>query len=99
VNTYLCDFETLLPGVALTNATQAQRLLDACAVTVKVIKTKTVNNNPVNVFNSSKIKGTHSRFDPDLGSPNKACPGGGPGLGNGGKPNSAFRKFTFNRFL
>jgi hypothetical protein len=91
VNTYVCDFETLLPAVELADPLQAQRLLEACAVTVKA--TNTVKNNPVNVFNSSYIRGRRSRFDPDLGSPNEACPGGGPGIGDGGKPNSIFRTY------
>ena len=28
--------------------------------------------------------------DPDLGAPNEACPGGGPGVGAGGSPASDF---------
>jgi hypothetical protein len=86
----ICDFSTLWPGVALSNATQAQRLLDDCSMSVTAINT--TKNNPVNVFNSSKIEGIQPRFDPDLGSPNALCPGGGPGRGVGGVPNATFRK-------
>ena len=32
--------------------------------------------------------GTDKFGDPDLGSPNKRCPGGGPGAGEGGEPDS-----------
>jgi hypothetical protein len=39
----------------------------------------------VNVFNSSVVT-----EDPDLGSPNQACPGGGPGVGVGGGPNAKY---------
>jgi hypothetical protein len=85
------DFSTLLPGVALSEATQAQRLLDDCSLSVTAIDT--AENNPLNVFNSSQILGTKPEFDPDLGSPNEFCPGGGPGRGVGGVPNSTFRKW------
>jgi hypothetical protein len=86
----ICDFSTLWPGVALSNATQAQRLLDDCSMSVTAINT--IQNNLVNVFNSSHILGTRPQFDPDLGSPNNQCPGGGPGRGVGGWPNASFRK-------
>jgi hypothetical protein len=44
----------------------------------------------VNVFNSSDIEGRNPIFDPDLGSPNEACQGGGPGIGDGGGPDAPF---------
>jgi len=37
------------------------------------------------IFDTSN-PGTRREGDPDLGSPNKACPGGGPGIGVGGEP-------------
>lgn len=39
-------------------------------------------NGMARIFNTA----TPNTADPDLGSPNKACPGGGPGVGKGGKP-------------
>jgi hypothetical protein len=50
----------------------------------------TIKNNVLNVFNSSDIRGTAAKDYPDLGSPNAACSGGGPGLGNGGRPWSSY---------
>jgi hypothetical protein len=91
IDNTICDFSTLLPGVALSDAIQAQRLLDGCSMSVTAINT--AQNNPVNVFNSSQILGYKSSFDPDLGSPNEFCPGGGPGRGVGGMPDSSFRKW------
>ena len=44
----------------------------------------------VNVFNSSDIGGRQAKYDPDLGSPNEKCPGGGPGVGVGGEPGALF---------
>jgi hypothetical protein len=85
----VCDFDTLLPGVALSDEAQAQRLLDKCGVSVTAINAKN-NYNVVNVFNSSDIRGSTNQFDPDLGSPNQFCPGGGPGIGLGGGPNSEY---------
>lgn len=37
------------------------------------------------IFDSNQ-PGTNSDGDPDLGSPNQSCPGGGPGVGAGGVP-------------
>jgi hypothetical protein len=90
IDNTMCDFSTLLPGVAMSNAAQAQRLLQDCKMSVTA--TNTTSNNLVNVFNSSKILGNMSQFDPDLGSPNALCPGGGPGRGVGGRPSAPFRK-------
>jgi hypothetical protein len=83
-----CDFENLYAGVGMNNATQAAKLLDHCLMTVTTHDT--ISNNIANIFNSSSIRSTNAKDDPDLGSPNKACPGGGPGLGNGGKPSAKF---------
>jgi hypothetical protein len=41
------------------------------------------------VFDTSN-PGTTANGDPDLGSPNSACPGGGPGVGAGGAPGMPF---------
>jgi hypothetical protein len=53
---------------------------------------ETIANNVLNIFDSTQIAGNgkDAKFDPDLGAPNKACPGGGPGRGRGGKPTSPF---------
>lgn len=83
-----CDFSTLVVGVSLEVPEQAERLLDACLVTVSAIQT--IDNNPVNVFDSTSIRSRRRNNDSDLGAPNEACPGGGPGVGNGGKPNAMF---------
>jgi hypothetical protein len=44
----------------------------------------------INIFNSSNIKSTSWRYDPDLGSPNVQCNPSGPGRGVGGVPSSSF---------
>jgi hypothetical protein len=44
----------------------------------------------LSIFDTSNILGSGPGFDPDLGSPNKECPGGGPGEGAGGQPGAAF---------
>jgi hypothetical protein len=41
------------------------------------------------VFNTAN-PGTAENGDPDLGSPNSKCDGGGPGIGDGGAPDSAY---------
>jgi hypothetical protein len=84
----VCDFSNLLPNVYLSDGMQAAKLFDACGLTVSAKKGDTVGR--VNVFNSSDIKGPESKFDPDLGSPNENCPGGGPGIGEGGGPDALF---------
>lgn len=38
------------------------------------------------IYDSSFYATNNHNGDPDLGSPNEHCPGGGPGKGNGGKP-------------
>jgi len=53
------------------------------------------NGGKARVFDSAFPNGLNgecpgNKGDPDLGSPNKHCPGGGPGVGSGGKPNSQF---------
>ena len=42
--------------------------------------------NNVRIYDTSFRPANSHQGDLDLGSPNKACPGGGPGVGNGGKP-------------
>ena len=44
-------------------------------------------SNKPRLFDSSH-PGTKKFGDPDLGSPNKRCPGGGPGIGRGGVPDA-----------
>jgi hypothetical protein len=84
----VCDFANLQPGLFLSRESQKMKLLNACGLSVTATKDgKTLD---VNVFNSSFIKGTNPIFDPDLGSPNKDCPGGGPGIGIGGGPNKPY---------
>ena len=75
-----CDFSTLTPNVFVRD--QAAKLHSACGLTVSA-KEGSVNRD-VNVFNSSDV-GNTPRRDVDLGSPNRFCPGGGPGNGDGGK--------------
>ena len=111
-----CDFSTLLVGVSLEEAAQAERLREDCLMNVTAIRT--IDDNVPNIFDSSNIKGKNARFDPDLGvnifyrmfnhfsekpisiltylsslfrqAPNKACPGGGPGRGKGGRPEAPY---------
>ena len=47
-------------------------------------------NRDITVFDSSVIASDSPRDDPDLGTPNRLCPGGGPGLGDGGGPGEPF---------
>jgi hypothetical protein len=86
-----CDFATLQVARYLSNDVQKQRLLEACGIISIVAQSKPggVFRN-VNVFNSSNIRSTNVRDDPDLGSPNRQCPNKGPGIGVGGGPNAAF---------
>jgi hypothetical protein len=82
-----CDFSTLQTGVELGEESQRLALRSACMLEVSAVNT--IENNVVNVFDSSVIIADQNWADPDLGSPNRACPdGGGPGKGNGGKPDS-----------
>jgi hypothetical protein len=90
-----CDFSTLTPAVPLTDAGQAQKLRDACYMQAAAFGTTASalypQGPPLNIFNSSSIKGKAPRHDPDLGSPNRACNNlpmdvKGPGRGKGGKP-------------
>jgi hypothetical protein len=74
--------------VYVSEGPQAAQLFDACGVTVSAKQGDIVRR--VNVFNSSNIKNSNPINDPDLGSPNEACPGGGPGIGEGGKPDAPF---------
>jgi hypothetical protein len=79
-----CNFVNLFPDLILGDSSQQAKLLAACGVKVSAKQGNIVRH--VNVFNSSK----RSRHDPDLGSPNQACPGGGPGRGVEGMPGSIF---------
>ena len=45
-------------------------------------------NGAARIFDSSQPGGSNG--DPDLGSPNWSCPGGGPGVGDGGKHGTAY---------
>ena len=83
-----CDFNTLTAGVPLTDASQTLALEADCLLSVSV--SDTVDNNVLNIFDSSNILSDNNKNDPDLGTPNRACPGGGPGKGTGGKPDAAF---------
>jgi hypothetical protein len=83
-----CDFSSLLTGVDLGDENQSATLLKDCLMVVSAIKT--IDNNVVNVFDSSVVGSDQNWADPDLGSPNRACPDGGPGKGNGGMPESPF---------
>jgi hypothetical protein len=87
-----CDFNTLLPGVPLTESLQADILHNDCFLSVETIVGTTTSgraydNPPINVFDSSAILSKYPRDDPDLGSPNRACgpivPTTQPGSGTG----------------
>jgi hypothetical protein len=86
-----CDFSSLLAGVLLNDKTQREKLIEDCGIIVSALDLETgEEKGRINVFDSSNIASEFARDDPDLGSPNKACPGGGPGVGDGGKPDAAF---------
>jgi hypothetical protein len=84
-----CDFATLAVASYLSNAPQQQRLLEACDIISMTANKNGVSRN-VNVFNSSNIRSTNARDDPDLGSPNRNCPVKGPGIGIGGGGNATY---------
>jgi hypothetical protein len=67
---------------------QQDELFAKCGVKVSAKEGNTARK--VNIFDSSKIKSQNDDDDPDLGAPNKFCPGGGPGKGDGGKPDGPF---------
>jgi hypothetical protein len=79
-----CDFSTLKVGVPLTDKAQMWALQETCMMWVSAKNTKPVGN-VVNVFNTSVVT-----EDPDLGTPNNKCPGGGVGVGVGGEPGKPF---------
>jgi hypothetical protein len=74
----------LKAGILVSSNSQQAAILAACGIT-KIVADKGGTRRDVNVFNSSVVT-----EDPDLGSPNQACPGGGPGAGAGGGPNTKF---------
>jgi hypothetical protein len=76
----------LQPNVLLDQ--QGAQLLAKCGVKVSAKEGNIVRD--VNVFDSTNIRSQNDNDDPDLGAPNKFCPGGGPGKGNGGSPNGPF---------
>jgi hypothetical protein len=76
----------LIPNVFLDQ--QDDELLAKCGLKVTALEGNITRK--VNVFNSSSIKSNKTKDDPDLGSPNMKCPGGGPGKGVGGEPGSPF---------
>jgi hypothetical protein len=76
----------LIPDVFLDQ--QDEELLAKCGLKVSAKEGNIVRR--VNVFNTSNIKSNNPKDDPDLGSPNMMCPGGGPGKGVGGEPGSPF---------
>jgi hypothetical protein len=87
-NIVQCDFSTLDVGVPLTDSAQAAALKKDCLLNVTI--TDTFRNNVGNVFNSSNVLGNQDIYDPDLGSPNRACNVTGPGKGKGGRPDALF---------
>jgi hypothetical protein len=78
----------LIPNVYLSDPEQAAQLFEDCGVMVTALQGDVPQS--VNVFNSSNIQSDNPKDDPDLGSPNEACPGGGPGIGEGGGPDQPF---------
>jgi hypothetical protein len=75
-------------GVPLTDGDQVAALEAECLMSVSI--TDTIANNVGNIFDSTDIKGTNIKDDPDLGAPNALCQNKGPGRGEGGKPGSPF---------
>jgi Ni/Co efflux regulator RcnB len=84
-----CDFATLQVAQFLSNESQKQRILEACGI-ISVTAKKNGRSRNVNVFDSSNIRSTSWKDDPDLGSPNRDCPSNGPGIGVGGGPNTTY---------
>jgi hypothetical protein len=85
-----CGFESLVENQLITaNSAQAARLRQACRLQVSFVGR--VRTTGINVFNSANVRGPGSiRSDFDLGSPNENCRPAGPGIGNGGGPNTNF---------
>ena len=87
---FQCDFSTLAIGNFLSRPEQANELFFACAGLTVTARDPNDEVTNVNVFNSSDIASRSPRDDPDIGSPNRNCPGGGPGRGAGGGPGAAW---------
>jgi hypothetical protein len=73
-----CDFSTLKAGL----------FVDLVSLQQSCKFTASTPGGSLSIFDTSNITGQGPEFDPDLGSPNRAC--GGPGVGAGGLPGAAF---------
>lgn len=79
------DFDTLAAGEYVTD-----QFLSEHGVTISAASdTGYVPDGAARAFDTAN-PGTEEDGDPDLGSPNEACPGGGPGVGDGGGPDQTF---------
>jgi hypothetical protein len=76
-----CDFSTLTAG-----AFNMETLVQTCGFSAFAFQGNLSRS--VNVFDTSNIRSSRARDDTDLGSPNQGC--GGPGVGEGGRPDAAF---------
>jgi hypothetical protein len=79
---FAVDFASVSEGQYVTNELQSDYL-----VTIEATGGYTPGG-AARVFNTAN-PGTTDNGDPDLGSPNSKCDGGGPGKGNGGAPGSS----------
>lgn len=88
------DFETAGNGARLhAGAYVGQDWYSQYGMTVSATKTNggyTPGNKP-RLFDTSRPGTNNNNGDPDLGSPNQSCWPSGPGVGNGGKPSSAYK--------
>jgi hypothetical protein len=81
------DFNTLAPGQYVTD-----ELEGAWGVTINAVDDGGSGYTPggaARVFDTNN-PGTSGSGDPDLGSPNESCSGGGPGVGAGGADGSLY---------
>ena len=82
-----CHFDELIPGVAVED--QTATLHESCGLKVTSTSKRPTQ---LGLFDSTNITAHHRRYDPDLGSPNRKCPGfdaDGPSVGGrgvGGEP-------------
>jgi hypothetical protein len=89
-----CDFATLAVASFMSNPAQTAKILRDCGISSVTAEDPEGAPRNVNVFDSADIKGTETKYDPDLGAPNRACGlvngKRGPGIGAGGRPTAPF---------
>ena len=59
---------------------------DSHGVKIKAYGAGYTPGNKARIYDTTFYATNNDHGDPDLGSPNENCPGGGPGIGKGGKP-------------